>query len=97
MPWWEPQATLAGSMLRLTMSNKPVSPQQAMTIEEAMYAHTMGGAYADFAENKKGSLEPGKFADLAVWNDNPYSVKPGDLVNLTIDLTMIGGKVVYQA
>jgi len=97
MPWWEPQATLAGSLLRLTMSNKPVSPQQAMTIEEAMYAHTMGGAYADFAENKKGSLEPGKFADLAVWNDNPYSVKPGDLVNLTIDLTMIGGKVVYQA
>jgi predicted amidohydrolase YtcJ len=96
MPWWEPQATLAGSMLRITMSNKPVSPEQAMTIEEAMYAHTMGGAYADFAENKKGSLEPGKFADLAVWHDNPYSAKPADLLNLTIDLTMVGGKVVHQ-
>ena len=97
MPWWEPQATLAGSLLRLTMSNKPVSPEQAMTIEEAMYAHTMGGAYADFAENKKGSLEPGKFADLAVWHDDPYSVKPAELLDLTIALTMIGGKVVPPA
>ena len=97
MPWWDPQATLAASILRVTLTNKPVSPEQAMTIEEAMYAHTMGGAYADFAENKKGSLEPGKFADLAVWHGNPYTAKPADLLNLTIDLTMVGGKIVYQA
>jgi predicted amidohydrolase YtcJ len=97
MPWWEPQATLAASLLRLTMTNKPVSPDQAMTIDEAMYAHTMGGAYADFAEKKKGSLEAGKFADLAVWRDDPYSAKPADLLAMKIDLTMIGGKIVYQA
>jgi predicted amidohydrolase YtcJ len=97
MPWWDPQSTLAASILRITMTNKHVSPEQAMTIEEAMYAHTMGGAYADFAENQKGSLEPGKFADLAVWNDNPYTVKPVDILDLTIDLTMVGGKVVHQA
>jgi len=97
MPWWDPQTTLLASMARLSATNKPVGPDQALTIEEAMYAHTMGGAYADFAETRKGSLEPGKFADLAVWNDNPYSVKPADLFGLTIDLTMVGGKVVYQA
>jgi predicted amidohydrolase YtcJ len=97
MPWWEPQATLAASVIRLSASNKPVSPDQAMTIEEAMYAHTMGSAYADFAENKKGSLEPGKFADLAVWEDNPYTVEPIDLPKLKIEMTMVGGKVVYQA
>ncbi len=97
MPWWNPQATLAASILRITLTNKPVSPEQAMTIDEAMYAHTMGGAYADFAESKKGSLEPGKFADLIVWHDNPYTVKPADILKLTIDLTMVGGKVVYQA
>jgi hypothetical protein len=97
MPWWNPQATLAASILRLTLTNKPVSPEQAMTIEEAMYAHTMGGAYADFAESKKGSLEPGKFADLIVWHDDPYTLEPADLLASTIDLTMVGGKAVYQA
>jgi predicted amidohydrolase YtcJ len=73
-----------------------VGLDQALTIDEAMYAHTMGGAYADFAEGKKGSLEPGKFADLIVWHDNPYSVEPAELINLTVDLTMVGGKVVHQ-
>jgi hypothetical protein len=97
MPWWEPQATLAASVIRLSASNKAISPDQAMTIEEAMYAHTMGSAYADFAENKKGSLESGKFADLAVWEDNPYTVAPADLIKLKVEMTMVGGKIVYQA
>jgi predicted amidohydrolase YtcJ len=97
MPWWDPQSTLFASVARYSLTQKPVSPEQALTIEEAMYAHTMAGAYADFAEDRKGSLEPGKFADLTVWHDNPYTVKTADLVNLTVDLTMVGGKIVYQA
>ncbi|MFN2120447.1 MAG: amidohydrolase family protein [Anaerolineales bacterium] len=97
MPWWDPQSTLFASIVRASISKKPVSPEQAMTLDEAMYAHTMGSAYADFAENKKGSLEPGKFADLIVWNDNPYSVKPAEILQLTIDLTMVGGRIVHQA
>ena len=97
MPWWNPQATLFGSVARFTASRKPISPDQALTIEEAMYAHTVGGAYADFAEDKKGSLEPGKLADLIVWHDNPYTVATRDIVNLSVDLTMIGGKVLHQA
>jgi predicted amidohydrolase YtcJ len=96
MPWWDPQTTLFGSIARYTASKKPVSPDQALTIEEAMYAHTMGGAYTDFAENKKGSLEPGKFADLIVWHDNPYTVATEDILKLTVDLTMVGGKVLHQ-
>jgi predicted amidohydrolase YtcJ len=97
MPWWDPQSTLFASIVRASPSKKPVSPEQALTIEEAMYAHTMAGAYADFAENKKGSLEPGKLADLIVWHDNPYTVATEDILNLTVDLTMVGGKAVYQA
>ncbi len=97
MPRWDPQATLFASLVRITGSKKPVSPEQALTMEEAMYAHTMVGAYADFAENKKGSLEPGKLADLVVWHDSPYSGAVEDIPGLTIDLTMVGGKVVHQA
>ena len=97
MPWWDPQMTLFASLMRSLPSKKLVSPEQALTIEEAMYAHTMAGAYADFAEHQKGSLEPGKFADLIVWHDDPYTVPAEDIRNLTIDLTMVGGKIVHQA
>lgn len=97
MPWWDPQSTLFGSVARYSASKKPVSPEQALTIEEAMYAHTMGGAYVDFAEDKKGSLERGKFADLIVWKDDPYSVETPDILNLSVDLTMVGGKILHQA
>ena len=97
MPWWDPQSTLAAAIARLSITNKPFGADQALTIDEAMYAHTLAGAYADFAENEKGSLEPGKFADLIVWHDNPYSVSTIDILDLTIDLTMVGGKVVHQA
>ena len=96
MPWWDPQSTLFASIARVSLSGKLVGPEQALTIEEAMYAHTLVGAYADFAENKKGSLEPGKFADLIVWHDNPYTTALENIRSLTVDLTMVGGKVVYQ-
>jgi len=97
MPWWDPQSTLFASIVRVTWSKKPVSQEQALTIDEAIYAHTMGSAYADFAENKKGSLEPGKFADLVVWHDDPFTIATEDILKLTADMTMVGGKVVYQA
>ncbi len=97
MPWWDPPSTLFASIVRATASKKKVSPEQAMTMEEAMYAHTYAGAYADFSENKKGSLEPGKFADLVIWHDNPYTTAVQDIPKLTIDMTVVGGKVVYQA
>ena len=97
MPWWDPQSTLFSAIVRTSASKKMVSPEQALTIDEAMYAHTMAGAYADFAENKKGSLETGKLADLIVWHDNPYTVATDDIPKLTVDLTMVGGKMVHQA
>ena len=67
------------AIARVSISGKAVGPEQALTIEEAMYAHTMVGAYADFAEDKKGSLEAGKLADLTVWHDNPYTVSTQDI------------------
>lgn len=96
MPWWKPQNVLTAALTRTSASKIVIGPEQRLTIDEAMRAYTMGGAYADFEEHIKGSLEPGKFADLVVWTEDPYVLLPEDLFNNTVDMTMVGGKIVYE-
>ena len=96
-PWHTPQATLAGAVSRLTVSGRVHEPDQRMTIQEALRAHTMGSAYAAHEEKIKGSLEIGKLADLAVWNEDPYTASVERLFKATIAMTIVGGRIVYQA
>jgi predicted amidohydrolase YtcJ len=96
-PWYTPQVTLFGAATRVTFSNKQHEPDQAMTVEEALRAHTMGGAYAAHEEDIKGSVEVGKLADLAVWSADPYTTPLQQLWQIPIDLTLVGGEVVYQS
>ncbi len=95
-PWYTPQASMAAAMGRLTLTNKKMGANQAMTFKEALRAHTLTAAYAAFEDKVKGSLEPGKLADLIVWTQDPYAMNLEQLFNSTIDLTLVGGKVVYQ-
>ena len=96
LPWYSPQVTLAGALARVTASNQVLAPDQCLTFKEAIRAHTVTSAYALFQEKVKGSLEPGKMADLIVWTDDPYALSWQQLYSTTIDLTMVGGKTVYQ-
>jgi predicted amidohydrolase YtcJ len=96
-PWYTPQATLAGAVSRLTASGRVHEPDQRMTIQEALRAHTMDSAYAAHEEKIKGSIEVGKLADLAVWNEDPYTASVQQLWNATIAMSIVGGKIVYQA
>ena len=95
-PWYTPQATLAGAVARLTLTNQTMGRDQALTIQEALRAHTMVAAYAAHEERMKGSIETGKLADLAVWNDDPYALTPAKMLAATINMTIVGGKIVYQ-
>ena len=61
-----------------------------------MKAYTIGAAYAAHEEKIKGFIEPVKMADLVMWTKDPYIQPQQDLFRATIDLTMVGGKVVYQ-
>lgn len=97
VPWHEPQITLKAAVTRLGLDNKPFYPEQAMTIQEALYAHTMGSAKAAFEENVKGSLTPGKYADLVVWDENYYTIAPKDISEVKALMTMIGGEIVHEA
>jgi len=96
-PWLTPQVTLFGAVTRITFSNQFYEPDQSMTIQEALRAHTMGSAYAGFEENTKGSIEPGKLADLAVWSEDPYTAPLKRLWQIPIAMTLVGGEIVYQA
>ncbi|MEA3395861.1 MAG: amidohydrolase [Chloroflexota bacterium] len=95
-PWHTPLATLIGAVTRATYSNQRFEPDQALTIQEALRAHTMGSAYAGHQENVKGSLEMGKMADLVVWSIDPYHSTMQELWNSTMELTMVAGEIVHQ-
>ena len=75
----------------------PGRPSQAITREQAVIAYTLTSAYAEFAEKEKGSLEPGKLADLAVLSQDIFTVSPPDLPKTASVLTLVGGKVIYDA
>jgi len=72
-------------------------PSEAITREQAVIAYTLTSAYAEFAEKEKGSLEPGKLADLAVLSQDIFTVPAEDLPKTISVLTLVGGKVVYKA
>ncbi len=70
-------------------------PAERITVEQALLAYTRGSAYAAFADDRVGSLEVGKLADLAVLSQDVFSASPGDIAKTRVTLTMVGGKIVY--
>ncbi len=75
----------------------PGRPSEAITREQAVTAYTLTSAYAEFAEKEKGSLEPGKLADLAVLSQDIFTVPIPELPKTESVLTLVGGKIVYDA
>ena len=81
---------------RLGIDQEPVAPEQAITREEALRCVTESCAYLTFDEEKKGSLVPGKLADLAVLSADPLTVPEPQLRDISAVMTMVGGKVIYE-
>jgi predicted amidohydrolase YtcJ len=75
----------------------PDHPSEALTREQAIIASTLTAAYAEFAEKEKGSLTPGKLADIAVLSQDIFSVPASDLPKTESVLTLVGGQIVYDA
>ena len=75
----------------------PMRPQEALTREQAVIAYTAGSAYAAFAEKERGTLEVGKVADLTVLSGDLFSMPTEALPTLRSEMTIVGGKVVYEA
>lgn len=78
------------------VKNVQCDQTQAVTPLEAIRIATLHGAYSTFEEEEKGSLEAGKLADMIVLSDDILAVDPMEITHLQVDMTMIGGQLVYE-
>jgi predicted amidohydrolase YtcJ len=70
-------------------------PQEKISLDECIRAYTAGAAYAEFEEGKKGLLVPGQFADVIVLSGDVTKIPAGDILNVKVLNTIVGGRVVY--
>ena len=92
-----PVMALQSEVTRTDMKGHVWGGNQRISVEEAIYVGTMNGAYASYEENLKGSIEPGKLADLVVLGRDPFKEDSSTLVTIPIERTMMGGKWVYES
>jgi len=71
--------------------------RQTIGREDALIAHTRKNAYLVFQENNLGAIQPGKLADLLVLDRDYLTIPPDDIKNIKPVMTMVGGKLVYEA
>jgi predicted amidohydrolase YtcJ len=71
-------------------------PGERLTVEQAVNAYTQGSAYARFSDDRVGTLEAGKEADLAVLSQDIFAVKPEEIGNAKVVMTMVAGKIVFK-
>ncbi len=71
-------------------------PDQSLSVEEAIHCYTMGSAYAEFQENIKGSLTPGKLADIIILSRDILTIDPEEILTTRVDMTIFNGKIIYQ-
>ena len=90
---------LAAGISRQDLNDRPPGgwiPSERLTLGEALRAYTRGAAYAGFAENKIGALEPGKWADFVIIDRDPTQIDAQSLARTQVLETWIGGKKVWS-
>lgn len=88
-----------GAVTRRTLDDKNPTgwiPEQKISVEETVRAFTWGSAYAEFQENWKGTLEPGKVADFVILSDDIFSIDPVKIRDVTVLKTVVDGRVVFE-
>jgi predicted amidohydrolase YtcJ len=92
----DPLLRIQDMVTRQGSDGKVYGGNQKVKVEEAIEAWTMGGAYATFEENLKGSITPGKLADFVVLRQDPRKTPPAKIKDIVIDTTWVGGKAVFS-
>jgi predicted amidohydrolase YtcJ len=89
-------ASYYASVSRMMVNGERFYPEHAMTREEAMQTYTINNAIAAFEEDIKGSLTPGKYADIVVLSQNLLTVDEDRIPETTVEMTIVGGEIKYK-
>lgn len=96
----DPLLTVYAAVTRATLDGKNPNgwfPEQKLSVAEAIEAYTMGSAYAEFQEKEKGSITPGKLADMVLLSDDIFSIVPEKIREVRVLKTFVGGRLVFDA
>lgn len=94
-----PMLTIYAAVTRQTLDGKNPAgwvPQEKITVAEAVEAYTLGSAYAEFEEDRKGSITPGKLADMVILSDDIFKIDAEKIRDVRVEKTIVGGQVVYE-
>ena len=87
---------LGSAVTRKTKEGIVIGANQCIDAETGIKAYTYGGAYTSFEENKKGTLQAGRLADMIVLDSDPTTINPDEIRNIKVQMTIVGGKIAYQ-
>ena len=96
----DPITGLHNAVLRQDTDGMPAAgfvPKERVTLEQAIAAYTLNGAYASFEDDVKGSITEGKLADLAVVRPDIFTASPQEIHKARVTLTIFNGREVYRA
>jgi predicted amidohydrolase YtcJ len=91
-----PMVGLYAAVTRKGESGKVYGPGEAVSIKDAITMYTRNGAFLTREEKLKGTLETGKLADMIVLPQDPLSISPDKLLGLQVDMTIVGGRILYD-
>ncbi|OGO06993.1 MAG: hypothetical protein A2Y92_04175 [Chloroflexi bacterium RBG_13_57_8] len=91
-----PLVGIYAAVTRRAASGQSLLPEEAVSPPDAVKLYTVNAAYASFEEGIKGSISPGRLADIVVLSDDPTSVPPEKIKDIKVEMTIIGGKVVWE-
>ena len=94
---YRPLDTVYSAVARTTVGGAVIGVDQAITVEEALRACTHDAAASYFADDRLGTLEVGKLADVVVLDGDPFSAEPERLGQIAVGMTLLGGEIVYDA
>lgn len=88
---------LWAAVTRKTRSGRTICSRERITVEEALKTYTVWASRHIFMEDKIGSIEVGKYADMVVWKEDPYTIPEDKLKELKAFMTIVNGKIVYRS